>query len=462
MPPSPRVRSTSDLVECLGGTNPKRVSKRPSFLLPLVWVVAVLVGLGCGVWVWRLSLDTNESPIAPRSGLWTTYAGAYFTPEPAFPDLYPPDAKLIQVPDFPGAFAIWGAIGRAADGHIWFSAASHDVDVQQSAHLFEYDPETDVVTPRGDALSELKRLGLYRTGEQQVKIHTKILQGADDYLYFATTDDPPNRDTELIPKWGSHLWRYKPGAEGWEHLLSASEGFIALAGNGELMYGLLYPNHILLQYNIRTGATARVTVGSVEGHVSRHFLCDHAGHAYVPRLKMVRADHAEHTLVEFDTKLQQVLEHPLPYYQSKSAKESHGIIAYQPMADRSIAFTTQTGRLFRLHVADRGPSWLEDIGWFHPNGESYASGLFTFSGERHLVGAAEIAGKWDWVCYDLSAKHPTAIRLLLSAPEGLSAANPFLYGCTTRDNTGDFYLVGGIQRENGRPAPIVVRLRTGT
>lgn len=285
MRPSTRVRSSADLMACLGGT--KSVSRRPSYLVRLTVGVAVLAGLGCGAWFWFCDPNAKDPTVVPTSGLWTTYAGVHFTPEPAFPDLSPPDVELIQVPDFPGAFAIWGAIGRAADGRIWFSAASHDVNVQQSAHLFEYNPETDVVTPNGDALSELKRVGLYRTGEQQVKIHTKILQGADGYLYFATTDDPPNRDTELLPKWGGHLWRYKPGAEGWEHLLSVPEGFIALAGNGVLMYGLL------------------------------------------------------------------------------------------------------------------------------------------------------------------------------SAPKGWSAKAPFLYGCTTRDDTGDFYLVGGFRREKGRPVPIVLRLRPG-
>lgn len=423
--------------------------------------VAVLTSVGCGAWIWYAGLGANDLPVVANSDSWARYAGAYFTPEPIFPELHPPISKAIEVPDYPGAAAIWGAVGRAADGRIWFSGASHDVKVQQSAHLFEYDPETDVVTPRGDALSELKRLGLYRDGEQQVKIHTKILQGADGYLYFASTDDPPNRDTELLPKFGGHLWRYKPGTEGWEHLLSVSEGFIALAGNGTLMYGLLYPNHILMQYDTRTGTSARVTVGSVEGHISRHLLCDFKGHAYLPRLKMVRADHAEHTLVEFDTKLNQVIEHPLPHYQNKPARESHGIIAYQPMADRSIAFTTQSGRLFRVRVSDRGPSRLEDIGWFHPNGQSYASGLFTFSGERYLVGAAEIEGKWDWVSYDLMTNQSSAVRLLLSGPRGGRAAGAYVYGCTTRDDTGDFYLVGGMSRDDGRPAPMVFRLRPG-
>ena len=404
-------------------------------------------------YLWSDELPPSDGP--PTDG-WQVYAGASFGAEPLIPDLTPPSVHLIQFPDFDGSFAIWGAVGRDSKGHIWLAPASHFVETQ-SGRLFVYDPATDMLTLRGDVLSELKKMGLYRHGEQQTKIHTKFFQGEDGCLYFASTDDPvAGQSTSNSPKWGSHLWRIRDGR--WEHLHALPEGVIALAGNGKLMYFLAYPDHLLIQYECRTGKIRTIPVGSVEGHISRNLLCDFRGHVYVPRLKMVTANHAEHTLVEFNTELKEVAEHPLPHYQFGAASECHGIIAYQPLADGSIVFTTHAGRLFKLDPS-RGRSTLSDLGWFHPQGRSYASGLFTFSGERYIVGAAQIENRWAWVCYDLETARSRELPFDLPSQPGLSNADPFLYGCTTRDDTGDFYLVGAFRTEKGKRVPIALRIR---
>ena len=46
---------------------------------------------------------------------------------------------------------------------------------------------------------------------------------------------------------------------------------------------------ILFQYDIETGRAKRVTVGSTGGHVSRNFLSDVRGYAYVPRVTSTAA-----------------------------------------------------------------------------------------------------------------------------------------------------------------------------
>ncbi len=417
--------------------------------------LALSGGVGAAAW-WFWPRHVAESVLGPPQNGWEASAGAHFGAEPLIPDLTRPKIRLIQFPDFDGAFAIWGAVGRGSGGTIWLAPAAHFVEAQ-SGRLFEYDPTTEKMTPRGDVLSELKKLGLYRPGEQQPKIHTKFFQGEDGYLYFASSDDPPAGETLLKPpRWGSHLWRIRGST--WEHLRAFPEGILALAGNGKLMYCLAYPDHQLIQFDCQTRNIRKVAVGSVEGHCSRHLLCDFRGHAYVPRLKMVSANHAEHTLVEFDTDLKEVVQHPLPYYQFGAASDSHGIVAYQPLADGSIAFTTHTGRLFRLDPT-RGKSQLFDLGWFHPSGRSYATGLFAFSGERYLVGATQIENRWAWVCYDLENARSRELPFDLPTISGLSSADPFLYGCTTRDDTGDFYLVGAYRKDNGKRVPIALRIR---
>lgn len=401
--------------------------------------------------------DTAATPITPK---WAVYAGAHFTRRIDAPETQVPHVTLVTLPNYQGAFAIWGALGRDQSGDIWVSGASH-YTLDQSAHLFRYNPTTSTVTPVSDALTELKRARLYRLGEQQVKIHTKFILGKDGALYFATMDDPkPGLVGEEMPRWGSHLWRIRPGQDKWDHLFSLPEGLIALAGNGTQLYGLGFPDHTLFRFDVSGRQVARVKVGSVEGHVSRHLLCDHRGHVYVPRLKYVRPNDAKHTLVEFDQNLQEVAEHPLPHYQNGDAQQCHGIVAYQPLIDQSIAFTTHAGRLFRLIVpSGSGSSQLQDLGWFHPSGKSYASGLFAISGERELVGVAMIKDQWSWVCFDLNARRSRVIPLPLSVPPGWSASDPFLYGCTTRDNEGDFYIGGAYRNALAQRVPVLLRIR---
>jgi hypothetical protein len=55
--------------------------------------------------------------------------------------------------------------------------------------LLQFDPDTGAWHDRGTVVDQLKSAGLYRQGEGQVKIHSKIVPGDDSWLYFASTDE---------------------------------------------------------------------------------------------------------------------------------------------------------------------------------------------------------------------------------------------------------------------------------
>jgi hypothetical protein len=77
------------------------------------------------------------------------------------------------------------------------------------------------------------------------------------------------------------------------------------------------------------------------------------------------------------------------------------------------------------------------LGWFHPRGQAYVSSPFTFDGSRHLLGAAE--GKpIEWLVFDLDRRSSTAVAM----PQTAEHQGLLLYGSTTRDDRGAFYLVG--------------------
>jgi hypothetical protein len=311
-------------------------------------------------------------------------------------------------------------------------------------------------------LEELERAGVARDGEGQMKIHSKIVQGADGHLYFASMDEQGEKsDGSRLPTWGSHLWRLRLPENKWEHLLAAPEALIAVASAPRHIYALGYFGHVLYQFDTQTGNVRSVRVGSVGGHISRNFLADARGHAYVPRLKK-DADKVVATLVELDTELKELRETPLQHYSTTTSDDSHGIVGVQPLADRSLAFVTDRGCLYRIEPAEGGgAATVEELGLFHPKGEAYVASLYTFDGEKHLMGLSRRQwnndNRYEWLVYDLTARKAVALPVELPAIDG-KPMDGLLYGSTTRDDDGNAYLVGTYHR-NSRDWPLVLHAR---
>jgi hypothetical protein len=387
--------------------------------------------------------------------------GCYYTP----PDRAPLEelrARIIPVPDVPGAWAVWGATGRDHRGHVWFAVSAHGVD-QPSAHLFEYDPARDLVHRRGDVVSELRRARLAKPGVGQMKIHSHIVEGEDGHLYFASMDEEGEQtDGGRLPTWGSHLWRLRLPECRWEHLLAAPQGLIAAAGSGRWIYALGYFNHVLYQFDCRTGHTRSIIVGAAGGHVSRNCLCDARGHAYVPRLSTSPADgQIVTTLVELDPDLLEVAETPIAFYTQTANESSHGITGYQPLANGSIAFVTDQGHLYQVVPRERGPSEVDMLGWLHPRRWQYAASLFTSDGKTHLMGLVARdtpqGRQQQWLVFDLRTRTSVAVPVSLPTWQEEALEGAQLYGSITRDNEGRCY-VGGQYARGGRAHPLLLQI----
>jgi hypothetical protein len=360
-------------------------------------------------------------------------------------------ARLIPLPEFPGRWAIWGSSGRDRRGHLWFAVCAHDVQ-PPSAHLYEYDPVTDSLTDRGNVVDELREAGILREGEGQMKIHTKIVQAEDGHLYFASMDEQGEKaDGSRLPTYGSHLWRLRLPENRWEHLQSAPEGLIAVATSGRYVYSLGYFDHVLYQYDCRTGNIRKTTIGADGGHISRNCFCDDRGHVYVPRLK------GKPSLVELDTELREVAETPLENYSTSPDENSHGITGFQPLADGSIVFTTDHGYLYRVRPRENQPSELKALGWIHPNGKSYVASMFTSDGKQHLMGVGEQKDGMYWYVYDLDTQIGTVTQLPPLEINGARVGKMLLYGSVTRDNDGRCYLVG-VAHHQGKDHPLLIQV----
>jgi len=364
-----------------------------------------------------------------------------------------PATAIVDLPYFDGAHAIWGATGQDARGHIWFGVTTEGI-VTKSAHLLDYDPASGRTIDRGNVIDELRRAGLARPGEQQAKIHSKIIPGAADDVYFASMDeDGEDENGSRLPTWGGHLWRMNLATSRWEHLLRTPEALIAVGRGGRFVYALGYFGHVLYQYDTQLGTSARVGVGSVDGHISRNVLVDSRGHAYVPRLKRLPGATATTgmrvTIVEFGPDLREIKETFVltDRYLGHGTTGSHGITGLQTMNDGTIWFTTDSGYLFHIvppaaqgTTPSEEPAQVVPVGWMHPRGTSYAASLFTDDGATTLSSAARRPGEpWEWVKCRVPSRACTVFPLAVA---GKDLNTALLYGSGTRDAQGRHYLVG--------------------
>ena len=419
-------------------------------------LITLILVLASAAIIYFLPPETNgleQYTSKPRS--FGQQAGTRYLPiEPA---LKPAFTEISQT-WFQGANSIWGASGRDDSGHIWFGVSGSG---QTPAHLYEYDPKLDMFTDHGDPVSALKTAGIYRQGEEQIKIHSKIIQMDDGWLYFTSMDETGERsDGSQLPRWGSHFWRYSPSADHWEHLFSAPEGLIAVSGIGRWVYALGYWGHILYQYDTRTGLTKHIRVGSEGGHISRNLVADKNGHVYVPRVKYFELNNQAGkettatdrllvvTLVEYDQHLNKIQGTPLIHYATKGKpKTSNGITSLSYLADGSIVFGTHVGYLYRITPSDQGPAAVTELGWLHPDGEAYNPSLFPLDGKRYLAGITKQRGKgYQLFRYDIEQNASQPVDLDITEHGKL-----LLYGSNTRDEEGRSYVVG---RRDGNRAVI--------
>ncbi len=398
-------------------------------------------------------LAAGEKTVDPlqSSMSYAELTGSLFTAAPADP-FRAPKVSEIRVPEFPGATSIWGATGRDAHGRIWFGVSVSRS--RSSARLMRYDPLAQRWSERGVVTEQLKSAGLARADEGQAKIHSRIVPAGDGRLYFTSMDEEGEaEDGSALPRWGGHLWRIDEETGRWEHLLRCPEALIAASGAGRYVFAWGYWGHVLYSYDTVEAKVRRAAVGSVGGHISRNFVTDAAGHAWVPRVVRAGDGSLSASLVEYDGTLREIQATPLEFYLGKGSPEgNHGITGLAWLPDGKVAFTTARGYLYLISPRRDGPADVTPMGWLHPDGESYASSLFAYGGTV-LAGVVARQNRFDWVVYELRS------RIGLAQPlDTLGLRNVLLYGSVSRDNAGRMYVVGWAANGRGGQRPLVLQL----
>ena len=371
-------------------------------------------------------------------------------------DALPVLVERLHPPRDEAADAIWGATGIDRDGNVWFGISAKRPG--DSARLVRFAPSSGQWTEAGAVNTQLARSGAGRPGESQVKIHSRIVEAADGWLYFASMDEEGEReDGSALPRWGSHLWRVDPRTLRWEHLLAVPEGLVALGGAGFDVVALGYWNHVVYRYDIRTGEVVRREAGAVEGHASRNVLVDTSGNVFVPRAERDGTGRLRASLIHYDRYLQETGASPLPDYfgPGDSPESNHGVVGLSPGSGGGLVFTTHHGQWYRVSVQPGGPATLEPLGLFPSWGEAYTPSLFALEGGGRFGAVVRRAAEHVFVVRDSQSGIARVFPLGESAGPG-----SLLYGSMTVDAQGRCYLVGRIDgTEPGRHEPLILRVR---
>jgi len=419
-----------------------------------LWLTVGILAVATFALATAAVLWTSEGD-APVAHSYEELTGSVFAPPPKGP-FQPPQVKELRLPRFPGALSIWGATGRDFRGHIWVGVSS--ASAGSSARLFEYDPGTDAWVDHGGVVDKLKDIGLARDGQGQNKIHSKIVPAGDGWLYFASTDEEGESPRgDVLPRWGGHLWRVHPVRRVWQHLLATPEGLVAVSGVGRYVYALGYWGHVLYQYDTETGRNRRVVVGSVDGHVSRNFLADLRGHAYVPRLRKLPSGDVTAGLVEYDVDLREVAETPMSAYLGRVNPQSHhGIVGLAYLPDGNLLFTTHVGQLYRIEPRQGMPAALTALGDWPLQAPTYAPSLFALGGRDWIAGVVQTGTGFRWVAAELATGASAAFPLDL-----LGLDKVLLYGSVGRDNAGRAYVGGWAADGIGGQRPLLLQIDLG-
>ena len=130
----------------------------------------------------------------------------------------------------------------------------------------------------------------------------------------------------------------------------------------------------------------------------------------------------------------------------------HGIVGYTSMESGNILFTTSDGGLYEINVFSTSEDKLSYKGMMHPEGKAYIPSLFPLDGKNLIAGVGRVAGKkgYYWIIYELKSRYAATYKLNTD-----DIMRPLFYGTLTRDNDGNFYLVGGRKKNEGGTGPIL-------
>lgn len=179
------------------------------------------------------------------------------------------------------AECVWSAVTVSRDNKVYIGLGRHT----GTAHLYQYDPATDVMRDLGDIGVETGENDLNRI--TQGKIHTKIFEGLDGRIYFATHFGLwylHAMQSDMLSYPGGHWMYYDPETDLIIDMGIAvpQQGIITMTMDPErhALYGLTWPKGQFVAYDINTRKTVNRGRISNWNAVCRTLVVDDKGDVY--------------------------------------------------------------------------------------------------------------------------------------------------------------------------------------
>lgn len=354
----------------------------------------------------------------------------------------------------------WWALGNDDIGNVYVAISNHQGYPNGNVAIFKYDPVLNQVTFVNDLKSVSTAVGNWSLTENQQKVHTRLIRGADGGLYFATHDNSwgtltdhrgthiyvieNNTITDLSKTATQHLNRSMQTVNGNIGVHVENYGTIAMEmtrGTPRLLYGITYGDGYLYRLNLETGdinMIAQTGNGYADG-IIRNFAVDNSGNAYVPMrgtstgdIRIYKYANADGTWTDTGKSYTDASLAVGDY--DKSGWRMH---VYTKSADR-VYFITYDGKIYRFMFATEA---LDYMGVLEADPNPRVSDLILSDNEKRLYALVyryDGVNQNKFVEFDISTGQVTTITSNITT----YGTRDLIYGGLAKDKLGHAYMVG--------------------
>ena len=354
----------------------------------------------------------------------------------------------------------WWALGNDDSGNIHVAISNHRSHPNGNVAIFKYDPVLNQMTFLNDLKSVSTAAANWLSTENQQKVHTRLIRGADGRLYFATHD---NSWGSLTDHRGTHIYAIENGTitdlskTATKHLNRAMQtvnanigvhvenyGTIAMEmtrGTPRLLYGVTYGDGYLYRLNLETGDIKMIaqTGNGYAAGIIRNFAVDNSGNAYVP---MRGTSTGDIRIYKYDNGADTWADTGRSYADGALAvgdydKSGWRMHVYTKNSDR-VYFISYDGRIYRFIFATEA---LDEMGVLEADPNPRVSDLILSDDEQHLYALIyryNGINQNKFVEFDIQTGQVTTIDSDIT----IYGTRDLIYGGLARDKLGHAYMVG--------------------
>ena len=354
----------------------------------------------------------------------------------------------------------WWALGSNRAGNIYVAISNHLNYPGGNVAVFKYDPALGRMSFLNDLQSVSTAAGNWLPSENQQKVHTRLIEGGDGRIYFATHDNSwgdladhrgthfymieNDQITDLSVNTPQYLDKDMQTVEGSIGVHVENYGTIGMEmapGTPGIIYGITYGEGYLYRLDLGTGGIrmlARTGRGYDKG-IIRNLAVDLDGNAYVP----VRGDSTgEIRIFKYDNTEDSWGDTGKSYIDGFLAvddfEKSGWVLHVYPKARDMAYFIAYDGKVYRFTF---GTETLEYLGILEANPNPHVHNLILSGDGKRLYALVYRYGGSSgnkFVEFNLE----TGLARTIESRITLYGSRDLIFGGFAKDRLGHAYMVG--------------------